>query len=390
MKKKANGIHSIESTEFSVKSADQLLPVDITLHPIYRPDGMMLVNRYTTLLPFMLNQIRKHLDDDMPISIIVASSEEMLNNFIDNKIYSNPEFVMILDNVLRESMQCYSVPISIEAYVDERVDLKSSLKAIAELKSTIDNLKLEEAGKDKVEGDNESKVVNIDRYAILGKITSSQSIWSNFETRLYSAELQNRANIIKKRFLNIINEDISLLEMTFKMSLYDDSMLIHGVNAACISLVMGLSIGMNDEDLMNLAITGMFCNIGFVNISKVSYFEYLKGKNPESIIGEHIKSTLEIIASSPVCRNKSIIFGILEHHEYFNGTGLPARKRGKDICLYGRILSIALKFEGYISEHFHGDMSELDNIEKMICRNKDNKYDQDILNLYMKNSKVFE
>ena len=386
MEIKVNGIHTIESTEFSVKSANQLLPVDITLHPIYRPDGMMLVNRYTTLMPFMLNQIRKHLDESIPIPIIVASSQEMLKSFMDNKVYSSPEFVMILDNVIRESIHCYHVPISIESFIDERVDLQSSLKSVAELKLALENLDNIATKKPKVKKVVATKAVNIDRYAILGKITSSASIWSNFETRLFSSDLQNRANIMKKKFLNILNEDNSLMELTFKMALYDDLMLIHGVNSACISIVLGLSIGMKDDDLINLAITGMFCNIGFINLSKESYFEYLKGTYPESVIGEHIKGTLEIISASPICRIKSIIFGILEHHEYFDGSGLPARKRGKDICLYGRILSIALKLESYVNEYLLSDSSNINNIEKMICRNNENKYDQEILNYYMKNS----
>jgi HD-GYP domain-containing protein (c-di-GMP phosphodiesterase class II) len=383
---KTNTVHSIDSAEFSVKSPDELLPVDITLHPIYRPDGLMLVNRYTPLLPFMLNQIKKHLADNMPISILVASSEEMLNNFIDNKVYSNPEFVMILDNVIRESLHCYNVPLSIESYVDERVDLKSSLRDIAELKLAMANLSTGTNKKSKIQENIDNKFVSIDKYPILGKITSAETIWSNFETRLASEELQNRANIIKKKFLNVISEDITLMKLIFRMSIFDDSLIIHSVNTACLSIVLGLLTGINDEDLIHLAITGLFCNIGFINLSKESYQEYLKGTYLENLISEHIKCTLEIISASTICRNKAIIFGILEHHEEYNGGGLPAKKRGRDICLYGRILSIALKFENYINKDSDTDISNLNNIEKMICRNIENKYDQDILNLYLRNS----
>lgn len=390
MENNDNGEHSIEETEFSVKSVKQLLPVDITLHPIYRLDGMMLVDRYTVLLPFMLNQIQKHLKNDMPISVIVTSSEKMLNNFIENKIYSNPEFIMILDNVIRNSIHCYSVPISIEKYVDERVDLKASLKAAAELKASIDNAGSNKTIKESMPEDRNCKMKSIDRYSILGRITSSASIWSDFELRLSSIELQNRASSMKKRFLNTLNENNSLMELIFKMADYDDSLLIHGVNSSCISIVLGLVIGMSDEDLINLAITAMFSDIGFVNIEKDIFNEHLKGFNDDSVIGNHIKNSLEIIATAPLCRNKSIIFGILEHHEAFNGNGLPAGKRGKGICLFGRILAIVNNYEIYIKDCFHGDTTNLSNIERMICKNKENKYDQDILNLYMKNSTTFK
>jgi HD-GYP domain-containing protein (c-di-GMP phosphodiesterase class II) len=384
-----NRVHSIDSMEFSVKSASQLLPVDITLHPIYRPDGMMLVNRYTTLLPFMLNQIQKHLKEDMPIPIIVASSEEMLNNFINNEIYSNPEFVMILDNVIRESTQCYSVPISIEEYVDDRVDLKESIKAITKLKAKLENEDNNSAQKEIELGNNDNKKETVDRYSILGKITSSASIWSSFEMRLTSQDLQNRAKSIKKKFLNIINEDNTLMELSFKMTLYDDLLLVHGVNTACISIALGIAVGLTDEDLINLAITSMFCNVGFIRIPKASFQDYLKGTVTEELISEHIRTSLEIIASAPKCRNKSIVFGILEHHECYNGSGRPSGKRGKDINIFARILSIALKYESYINEFYLGDLSNLNNIERMICKNKENKFDPEILNAYMRNSCAF-
>jgi HD-GYP domain-containing protein (c-di-GMP phosphodiesterase class II) len=384
-----NGVHSIDSTEFSVKSADQLLPVDITLHPIYRPDGMMLVNRYTTLLPFMLNQIQKHIKQDMPIPIIVASSEEMLNNFINNEIYSNPEFVLILDNVIRASTHCYSVPLSIEEYVDDRVDLKESLKAIAKLKAKLADEENSNTAKETELGNSDSRKETVDRYSILGKITSSASIWSSFEMRLTSLTLQNNAKSIKKKFLNIINEDNTLMELSFKMTLYDDLLLVHGVNTACISIALGIVLGMTDEDLINLAITSMFCNVGFIRIPKADFHEYLKGTITEELISEHIRGSLEIIASAPKCRNKSIVFGILEHHEYFDGSGRPTGKRGKDINLFARILSIALKYESYINEFYHGNLANLNNIEKMIFKNKDNKFDPEILAAYMRNSCAF-
>lgn len=389
MEKKINGVQSIESTEFSIKSAQQLLPVDITLHPIYRPDGMMLVNRYTALMPFMLTQIQKHLKDDMPIPIVVASSETMLKSFIDNEIYSKPEFVMMLDNVLRESIQCYSVPISIESYVDERVDLKLSMKAIAEIKASLERTANEDATSKKDVEKIDIKNMKLDKYSILGKITSASVLWSNFEKKLISREMQDRAVTFKKKFLNVINVDNTLMEMTFKMSLFDESLLSHGVNTMCVAMLLGLALGIGDEELLNLAITAMFCNIGFINMEKEKFVEYRNGTNNDSVIGEHIKNSLEILAAAPICRNKSVIFGILEHHECFDGKGLPAAKKGKDISLFGRILAIALKYESYVNEFINTDESNLNNIEKMICKNRENKYDQEILYSYMRYSSTF-
>ena len=115
---------------------------------------------------------------------------------------------------------------------------------------------------------------------------------------------------------------------------------------------------------------------------------FLTGNVDENMVSEHIKRTLEVIATSSICRNKAIIFGILEHHECFNGSGLPTRRKGKELSLFGRILSISLKYETYISKLYQGDISNMINIEKMICKNNENKFDQEILNLYIRKTNI--
>lgn len=379
-----NSEYSTINDDFSVKSLQDLSPIDITLHPIYRNDGMMLVNRYTLLMPYLLNQIRGHLKCDVPIPVIVASSDEQLNNFLNNETYSNPEFVMLLDNIVNQSIHNYTVPLSLDLYVDERVDLK----AIFNLTDKINFINQRDKIKVLKDDPNINLVSqNINKYSILAKIASSTPQWGLFDQRLENKHLQDKAITMKKKFLNILNEDTSLIELANKMSLYDDLLLRHGMNVTCFSILLGLTNGLSDEDMLNLVITALFCNIGFINIEKNIFYNYLKGDIYGGVISDHIKKSLEIISLSPFCRNKSIIFGILDHYEYFNGSGNPAGKKGKNINIFGRIISIALEYDRLVNTYFEEQRLGSFIAENIIIENKEKKFDQEIIDKFINHNR---
>lgn len=363
---KINSECMIQSTRLKVKTVDELIPGDIILHPIFREDGLLLVNRYSTLFQTVLKQIHVHLKAHIPV-IVVEISEE-LNKFLSNEIYLNQDFILLLNEVVNQSSENYKIPITLESYVDNRVNLKS--------------FRLPER----------DVVVNQDanKFSSLGKLISSTPLWGAYELRLESEFLQNRAKIIKNNFLNLINNDQSLLDLVDKMSSYDDLLLIHGMNATCISMLIGLTMELTDDEMIDLAISALFCNIGFIGIGKDRFYEYLGGDNYSAIANEHIKKSLEIIASSSFCRNKSIIFGILDHHEYFDGSGAPSGKGGRDISLFGRILNIVHEYDDLVSGTFGRAGMNANSAEYVIWENKEKKFDPDILKAFFYRSNIMK
>jgi hypothetical protein len=159
-----------------IKIMEKLLPGEIILHPIFREDGLMLVNRYSTISQNTLKQIHIHLRGELPVIIVLV--EEELNRFIRNEVYSNENFIYLLEEVIFNSIGNYKTPIELESYLDSRVNLKDFIKNkekdfISEGAST---------------------------YSLLGKLISSTPLWSSFELQLESEVLQNRANDILKIF----------------------------------------------------------------------------------------------------------------------------------------------------------------------------------------------
>jgi response regulator RpfG family c-di-GMP phosphodiesterase len=105
---------------------------------------------------------------------------------------------------------------------------------------------------------------------------------------------------------------------------------------------------------VELAISTLFADIGFTEYPKSQFIHYLNHSKRNELLSSHIKQSVEVISSSEFCRKKDLLFGILDHHERYDGSGFPNGKVGEDIHLYGRIIAIAQSYDelvgGYIAE----------------------------------------
>ena len=344
---------------YIVKAISDLIPGDITLHPIYREDGLLLVNKYTVLTSVLIKKIKIHMIGS--IKAIVTESKESFSKFLVNKLYINIEFINILKDIVNSMRGIYNIPISIESFVDERID-KTLLKEDA------NNIK--------------EITENIYYIETINKMISVP-LWQSLELILESEKLQDRAKDIKSQLIKTIFINKDILDNINKMNEYDNLLLVHGVNVMCISILIGITLEISDLEIVDLAISALFCNIGFIKVNKNDFQHFLLNQEDLTIINNHIKNSIEIITNSSFCRNKSIIYGIIDHHEYYNGKGYPSKKTGKNISLFGRIIGIAAYYDELVGG-YNGKTS-LNSIAavKLTWENIEKQLDFDIIRIYV-------
>lgn len=351
---------------YIVKAICDLIPGDITLHPIYREDGLLLVNKYTVLTSGLINKIQIHMKGS--IQAIVSESKEHFSKFLVNKLYIDIEFINILKDIVNSMRGIYNIPISIESFVDERID-KTLL----------------------IENENNIKEITKNVYynETINRMTSVP-LWESIELILESEKLQERAKNIKSQLIKTIFINKDILDNINKMNEYDNLLLVHGVNVMCISILIGLTLEIPDIEIIDLAISALFCNIGFIKVDKNDFHYFLLNQEDLTIINNHIKNSIEIISNSSFCRNKSIIYGIVDHHEYYSGNGYPAKKTRKEISLFGRIIGIASYYDELVGG-YNGNAS-LNTIDalKLTWENKENQLDFDIIKIYVCRSNTFK
>ncbi|MBU5677499.1 HD-GYP domain-containing protein [Alkaliphilus sp. MSJ-5] len=127
----------------------------------------------------------------------------------------------------------------------------------------------------------------------------------------------------------------------------------HSVNVAILSLVIGISYGLNKNDLYDLALGALLHDIG-----KMFIPENLLKKpgaltiDEFNIVQEHslrgfnyMKDELNINARSRIIS--------LQHHEKVDGTGYPYKLKDKEINLFSKIVSIADVYDGLTSDRIY-------------------------------------
>jgi hypothetical protein len=113
----------------------------------------------------------------------------------------------------------------------------------------------------------------------------------------------------------------------------------HARSVASYSTLIGKHIGLPEKGLKNLYYASLFHDLGFIRINiskplKPSDYENIK-KHPQ--IGYDMIKPLSVWSEAAD--------SILNHHERFDGTGYPRKKKGEDIPIAARVISVADAFD---------------------------------------------
>ncbi|PKM94257.1 MAG: HD-GYP domain-containing protein [Firmicutes bacterium HGW-Firmicutes-1] len=145
----------------------------------------------------------------------------------------------------------------------------------------------------------------------------------------------------------LINKDtmVNLIDLKF----FDDYTYFHSVNVAVLSVVIGVGLGLDKEELYNLGLGAILHDMGKIFIdkdvvnkpSKLTVAEYEEIKRHSEFGYKYLKETYQIPTASYI--------GVLHHHEKYDGSGYPSNVSKDSISLIGRIICIADVYDALIS-----------------------------------------
>ena len=123
----------------------------------------------------------------------------------------------------------------------------------------------------------------------------------------------------------------------------------HSERVALVARELGRELGLNEQELEELYLTGLLHDVGKIGVSDqvlqkpgkltAEEFEEIK-KHPD--LGYAILRDLEQISY--------VLPGVLYHHESLDGTGYPDRLTGENIPFWARILAVADSFDAMSSD----------------------------------------
>jgi putative nucleotidyltransferase with HDIG domain len=122
----------------------------------------------------------------------------------------------------------------------------------------------------------------------------------------------------------------------------------HSKRVSDYSVMIAQEIGLSETRVHDIRISSLLHDIGKIGVPDVILNKLGKLSDQEiAIIRRHPVAGANIL--NQVNLMKSIIPGILEHHERLDGSGYPFGLRGEQISLYGRIIMVADVFDAMTS-----------------------------------------
>ncbi len=163
-------------------------------------------------------------------------------------------------------------------------------------------------------------------------------------------ECVKESKLLIENIVDDILKNKNIMVNIIDLKSFDDYTYFHCTNVATLSIVMGATLGLSKSKLSELGFGALLHDIGKVFIKKEIINKEGKLTNEEyKIIQNHSR-----LGYNYLKRNKDIStnakYGVLQHHEKYNGTGYPNKIVGNKISLYGRIISIADVYDALTSD----------------------------------------
>jgi len=194
-------------------------------------------------------------------------------------------------------------------------------------------------------------------------------------------------NIVRAHIEGIIDELLenkNVMINMFDLKCFDDYTYSHCVNAAILSVIIGMTMNFDRETLSRLAMSAVLHDIGKMFVDKailnkpsVLTEEEFAQMRQHSILGYNYARDAFLLSSS--CHP-----GIRDHHEKYDGSGYPDGRSGTDISLFGRIISVADVYDALTSERpYRSAMSPSEAME-YIMGHSGTDFDPNIVNAFLR------
>ena len=146
-----------------------------------------------------------------------------------------------------------------------------------------------------------------------------------------------------------ISEDVlstgNAIDQLYNLPPCDDYTFRHCVNVSVIAAMIGMWLKYPADIVNAISLAGLMHDIGKSQLpSELLNKPYKLAPHDYEIYKQHTELGAELLKDRPEI-DQSVIAGVLEHHERYDGSGYPRALAGEDIHPFARIIAIADKYD---------------------------------------------
>lgn len=178
-----------------------------------------------------------------------------------------------------------------------------------------------------------------------------RDIYVQSQTTGISQDTADNTKMIVQNIVEEIVENRNIIVNMIDLKSYDNYTYYHSVNVGVLSIVMGVTLGMNRSGLYKLGLGALLHDIGKVFIDKkiIGKTDSLTREEYEEV-KKHPTLGYEYLNNAGLNFPVSALIGILQHHERINGSGYPEGLSDGEIRKSSRIISIADVYDAMTSD----------------------------------------
>ncbi|MEG6585535.1 HD-GYP domain-containing protein [Dendrosporobacter sp. 1207_IL3150] len=228
---------------------------------------------------------------------------------------------------------------------------------------------------------------------------------SNIQQQFFDT-YANTVNIIKNAFENIrfFNEvaikDLTLIANSHITPLsnavgvinhlhmvrrQDDYTFHHSINVAVISGILGRWLGYSEKDINELVLTGLLHDSGKTKIPLTILNKPAKlTKSEMEIMKLHSVHGYMLIRALPEV-SQQVSYGVLQHHERFDGSGYPLKIKADKIQPFARIIAVADIYDAMTSDRVYRSKLTPFTVVELMVEEMYEKLDPRICSVFLNN-----
>lgn len=155
----------------------------------------------------------------------------------------------------------------------------------------------------------------------------------------------------------------------------------HSLRVRELTIALARHMGIRGQDLLDVATGALLHDIGKIGIPDSILFHAGPLSDDEwAIMESHSEIGYRILASSPYLNEAALI--VRQHHEQYDGSGYPAKLKGKEICLGARIFGVIDAYDAMRSERVYRDAMSSENVAEEIMQNSGKQFDPEIVEAF--------
>lgn len=167
------------------------------------------------------------------------------------------------------------------------------------------------------------------------------------------------------------------------LKIFDDYTYFHSVNCTILSLIIGVGLGLDKEELHELGLAAILHDIGKLFVPReILNKQGVLTKDEFAEMKKHSEYGYTFLKEKTSMSDK-VCLAVRQHHEKFDGDGgYPLGLKGKAISLYGRILTVADVYDALTSDRSYREAMSPSEAMECIMGNGGRMFDPDVVSVF--------